>query len=218
MPYVALLCAMFLWSSSVIAGKSALAHYAITEVVLGRFICAAAVLWLLVLGFRHEFRLNRLSKRPLIMGLLDPGLVSLLLIWGLSQTAAVNTAVFWALMPLLMPILGRVVLKERLQPVVMVGAVIAVGGTFLLVSANLSSGEGSLFGDFLAIAAVLCACANSLIARRVAQVAGAPLESQPEHLAPAWATDPRPEGLTYGFRAFGFAPPVALSVPLPQPV
>ena len=80
-----------------------------------------------------------------------------------------------ALMPLLMPILGRVVLKERLQPVVMVGAVIAVGGTFLLVSANLSSGEGSLFGDFLAIAAVLCACANSLIARRVAQDHGKPL-------------------------------------------
>ena len=59
---------------------------------------------------------------------------------------------------------------------------------------------------------------GSAIARRVAQVAGAPLESQPEHLAPAWATDPRPEGLTHGFRAFGFAPPVALSVPLPQPV
>ncbi|HAJ42924.1 MAG TPA: glutamate racemase, partial [Alcanivorax sp.] len=59
---------------------------------------------------------------------------------------------------------------------------------------------------------------GSAIARRVAQVAGAVEENRPEHLAPAWATDPRPAGLTHGFRAFGFAPPVALSVPLPQPV
>ncbi len=59
---------------------------------------------------------------------------------------------------------------------------------------------------------------GSAIARRVAQVAGALPESPPEHLAPAWATDPRPPGLINGFRAFGFAPPGALSVPLPQPV
>ena len=81
-----------------------------------------------------------------------------------------------------------------------------------------------LIHDFAGHCTVVRVAADGLVEqaerllRRVAQVAGAPLESQPEHLAPAWATDPRPEGLTHGFRAFGFAPPVALSVPLPQPV
>ncbi|HEX5678229.1 MAG TPA: glutamate racemase [Alcanivorax sp.] len=59
---------------------------------------------------------------------------------------------------------------------------------------------------------------GTAIARRVAQVAGAPFEARPGGLAPAWATDPRPPGLSHGFRAFGFAPPDTLAVPLVQPL
>lgn len=114
-------------------------------------------------------------KRPLLMGVLDPGLVLLLMVWGLYHTSAVNASMFWALMPLLMPIAGRLVLKEAINPIVVVGALLAIAGALLLVVANQAAGEGDLFGDMLAVCAVLCAMCNALLARRVAQTQGRPM-------------------------------------------
>ena len=175
MPVLAMLLATLLWSSSVVGSKVAVATLAVTEVAAGRFLFAAGTLWLLVLATRRYAGLNQVGKRPLLMGLLDPGLVSLLMIWGLSHTVAVNVAVFWSLMPLLLPILARVCLHDRLQPSIMLGACLAFGGAMLLVWNQSDLGQGSLFGDMLAMAGVLCACVNALVARRVAQSQAEPM-------------------------------------------
>jgi len=172
MPIVAMLAAILLWSSSVVGGKLLVAELAITEVVAGRFVLAAAALWLLIALTRRS---ARVSPGPLLMGLLDPGLVSLLMIWGLAHTAALNAAVFWTLMPVLLPVLGRVFLGEAIALPVVLGALVALAGSLWLVSLNATAGEGDLFGDLLSVGAVLCACANALIARRVAQQRGEPL-------------------------------------------
>ncbi|MDP6343882.1 MAG: exonuclease domain-containing protein [Alphaproteobacteria bacterium] len=169
MPVLAMFMAALLWSSSVIGSKAAVAQLAITEVVVGRFLFAAALLWLALLLSRQDVRLRGGAARPLLMGLLDPGLVSLFMVWGLSHTAALNAAVFWALLPILMPLLGRLVLGESIRGAVMIGALIAFAGALVLVLANRASGEGSLFGDLLAVCGVMCAAVNGLLARRVAQ-------------------------------------------------
>ena len=53
--------------------------------------------------------------RPLVMGMLEPGLVTLVVSLGLTMTSPVNGSVFWSLTPLLMPVLGYLVLGERLE-------------------------------------------------------------------------------------------------------
>lgn len=169
MPIAAMFLAVLLWASTIVGSKLAVTDLAVTGVVAARFAFAAAALWILVLILRRNFRLTRASRGPMVMGLLDPGLVSLLMVWGLAHTAALNAAVFWALMPILMPILGRIFLRESISLPTTIGAVLAFGGSILLVSTNAATGEGSLFGDFLSVCAILCACANALIARRVAQ-------------------------------------------------
>jgi drug/metabolite transporter (DMT)-like permease len=171
LPVLAMLLAAMLWASSMVGAKVAVADLAIAEVVSGRFLFAAALLWAMVLLSRQPVRLGQ-AKRPLLMGMLDPGLVSLLIVWALQHTSAVNASVFWALMPLIMPIAGRLVLKETINPIVVAGALLAVTGAVMLVAVNQAAGEGSLFGDLLAVSGVLCAVASSLLARRVAQQQG----------------------------------------------
>ena len=173
-PLLAMFLAAILWASSMIGAKLAVAELAIAEVVSGRFLLAAAVLWTMVILTRQPVRLAEV-RRPLLMGVLDPGLVSLLMVWGLLHTSAVNASMFWALMPLLMPTAGRLVLKEAVNPIVVVGALLAISGAIMLVAANQAAGEGDLFGDMLAVCAVLCAMCNSLLARRVAQTQGRPM-------------------------------------------
>ena len=98
MPVLAMLLAALLWASSMIGVKLAVAELAIAEVVAGRFLFAAGLLWAIVLVTRQPVRLGQ-AKRPLLMGMLDPGLVSLIMVWALQHTSAVNASVFWALMP-----------------------------------------------------------------------------------------------------------------------
>ena len=174
MPVLAMLLAVVLWSSSLVGSKAAVMHMSIGEVVGGRFMLAAAVMWAMVLITRQPVKLRE-APRPLMMGMMDPGLVSVLMVWAMHHTSAINVAMFWALMPLIMPIAGRIVLREAINPNVMFGAVLAFAGALLLVQANQASGEGDLFGDFLAICGVLAAVGTSLIGRRVAQTQGRPM-------------------------------------------
>jgi len=82
--------------------------------------------------------------------------------------------VFWALMPLFTPIAARLVLGEKINNLVILGALVAVTGAIILAMANKDAGEGNLSGDFLAICGVLCAVGTALLGRRVAQSQGRP--------------------------------------------
>jgi len=168
MPTLAMLLAVTLWSSVVVVGKAAVEAMPFSLVAVVRFILAAALLWAFVWATRRAVRAGRGSLRPLLMGLLDPGLASLLVFWGLTMTSAVNVATFWSLMPLVMPVLGRVVLGEKAGAAVIAGALVAVAGAALLSASQSGFGGGSLLGDAIAMAGVLAACANQLLARRVA--------------------------------------------------
>tara|TARA_B100001245_G_C22808479_1_gene389412 strand:+ start:36 stop:941 length:906 start_codon:yes stop_codon:yes gene_type:complete len=173
MPALAMVLASLLFASSNVGTKIVLADLAVAEVVSGRFLFAVAVLWAIVLITRQPVAWKE-ARRPLLMGLLDPGLVSLFMVWGLQLTSAVNVSVFWALMPLFTPIAARLVLGEKINNLVILGASIAVIGAIMLAMANKNAGEGNLFGDFLAICGVLCAVGTALLGRRVAQTQGRP--------------------------------------------
>jgi drug/metabolite transporter (DMT)-like permease len=113
--------------------------------------------------------------RPLIMGLLEPGLVTFLVSIGLSMTSPVSGSVFWGLTPLIMPILGRVVLGEKIEILVLIAAAMAFSGTALLVWGQNQHGGGSVLGDIFVASGVLASAVNALLARRNAQAGANPL-------------------------------------------
>jgi DME family drug/metabolite transporter len=175
LPTLAMLAAVFLWASATPGSKFALTEIAVADFVLLRLLLAASALWLIVLATRANARLRAVGWRPLVMGLLEPGLVTFLVSIGVSMTSPVSGSVFWGLTPLLMPILGRVVLGEPIEGLVVIAAAIAFAGTVLLVWGQNQHGGGSLFGDILVASGVLTSSINALLARRNAQAGANPL-------------------------------------------
>ena len=170
-----MLAAVFLWSSATPGSKFVLMDIPVAGFVVLRLSLAAVALWLLVLVMRPNVRLRAVGWRPLVMGLLEPGLVTFLVAVGLTMTSPVSGSVFWGLMPLLMPLLGRIVLGERIEGGVLVAAMIAFAGTLMLVWGQSHHGGGTLLGDFLVASGVLASALNGLIARRNAQAGANPL-------------------------------------------
>ena len=175
LPTLAMLAAVFLWSSATPGSKYVLNEIAVGEFVVIRLSLAAVALWLIVLVTRTNARLRHVGWRPLVMGLLEPGLVTFLVSVGLTMTSPVSGSVFWGLSPLIVPILGRVVLGEPIEIVVLVAAVIAFGGTLMLVWGQSHHGGGSVLGDLFVASGVLAAAVNALISRRNAQAGANPL-------------------------------------------
>ena len=172
---LAMLAAVCLWSSATPATKLAVAEITVGEFVVLRLVLAAAALWLIVGLTRANARLRQAGWRPLLMGLLEPGLVTLLISIGLTMTSPVNGSVFWSLMPLMMPVLGYLVLGERLEGAVIAAALIAFAATMLLVWGQNHHGGGSWIGDLCLVSGVLASAVNALIARRTAQAGANPL-------------------------------------------
>ena len=170
-----MLAAVFLWSSATPASKFVLLEIPPAELVMLRLSLAAVALWLIVLAMRPDARLRNVGWRPLVMGILEPGLVTFLVSVGLTMTSPVSGSVFWGLMPLLMPLLARVVLGEQIEFVVLAAAMIAFGGTVILVWGQTHHGGGNLLGDFIVASGVLASAFNGLIARRNAQAGANPL-------------------------------------------
>jgi drug/metabolite transporter (DMT)-like permease len=175
LPGLAMLGAVFLWSSATPGSKFVLEQVAVAHFVVARLGLASAALWLLILITRPAAGLRTVGWRPLVMGILEPGLVTILVSVGLTMTSPVSGSVLWGLTPLLVPLLGRIVLQERFEPVVMVAAIIAVVGTMTLAWGQSHHGGGNLIGDTLIASGVLASALNALLSRRNAQSGANPL-------------------------------------------
>jgi drug/metabolite transporter (DMT)-like permease len=161
-----MLGAVLLWAAAPTGNKWALADVSVAEVVAFRIVAGAIFLWSVGLALGRSFPWR--GPLPLLMGILEPSLVVFFAVLGLKYTSAVNGAVVWGITPLTQPLLARIILKEPIQPSVVVGAVLAVTGVSLLFTAKSLDGTGSLLGDFFLICAVASAAANQLIARHIA--------------------------------------------------
>ncbi len=170
---LAMFGAILLWGTSPTVSKMALAGADMVEIYAFRVVGGALLLWAVSLLAYRGFRWNGFA--PLLMGLFSPGLVTFFIIWGLSHTSAVNASVVWGVLPVIQPVLGRMFLKEAIEPSVLAGACLSIVGVAILFALKSQDGSGSLFGDFLLIMAVLCVAGAQLLARRVAVNLGAPL-------------------------------------------
>ena len=90
LPTSAMLGATLLWASSATASKLALIEATVLEMVAFRILGAALVMWTVVLVVRRKIPWR--GPMPLIMGLLEPGLVTFFIALGVSLTSAVNAS------------------------------------------------------------------------------------------------------------------------------
>jgi DNA polymerase III epsilon subunit family exonuclease len=171
---LAMLLAVTGWSFGVVANKFIVAAMGPAELAFVRFATAAAVFWLVLALTRQLRTVAQVGRLPFLMGVAEPALTGMLSIWGLLYTSATHGVVLWAIMPVLAPVMGWVVLRERIGWPVGFGAMLALVGTLILVVGDKVS-EGSLFGDALIVASIVCSCANSLMARRIATRIGKPV-------------------------------------------
>ncbi len=101
-----------------------------------------------------------------IFGLIAPGMAFSFFMFASTKTDALSLIVFWSLLPLLTPIFGRIFLSESISPFLYFGLLIAVIGSYILISNRSLSGTSNLFGNLLAFCGVLCSITGHIIGRK----------------------------------------------------
>jgi drug/metabolite transporter (DMT)-like permease len=100
-------------------------------------------------------------------GFLMPGAVFLFTSAGAARTDGVSVALIWGLLPLVGPVLARLILGERFHWSLPFGAAIAFLGLVVLTLDRRSIGIGDLAGDLLVAAGVLSASFGQIIGRKL---------------------------------------------------
>ena len=163
--YTSIIAACLLWSLNPAANKLALEEIAVPQLVFMRAVFAAFILLLVSFIMGHRFRPKEIGWRPFLLGVLDPGLTSLLFVTSLTVLSASNTVLIMALMPFSQSVLGRVVFKEELRSSVLLGATLAFSGIVIYFSGEAFNGADTVWGNSLLLS-VFCLMAVSQIMTR----------------------------------------------------
>ena len=165
--YTFILIACFLWSLNPVANKVALVDIAVPQLVFMRAVFAALILFSVALLTGHNFRPKQIGWRPFVLGILDPGLTSLLFVTSLTVLSASNTVLIMALMPFSQSILGRIVLKEDFQSSVWTGGVLAIFGLAIFFIGEDFNGSESLWGNGLLLIVFCLMAVSQLLTRKI---------------------------------------------------
>ncbi len=163
--YTSIIAACLLWSLNPAANKLALEEIAVPQLVFMRAVFAAFILLLVSFFMGHHFRPKEIGWRPFLLGVLDPGLTSLLFVTSLTVLSASNTVLIMALMPFSQSVLGRVVFKEELRSSVWLGSTLAFSGIIIYFSGEAFNGADTVWGNSLLLS-VFCLMAVSQIMTR----------------------------------------------------
>lgn len=90
------------------------------------------------------------------LGLVGHCLYQYCFVAGLAQTSVANSALVLAVTPVLIAIVSAALGQERISPLHWLGALLSLGGIYLVVGGGIGAGRGSLGGDLLMFAAACC--------------------------------------------------------------
>ena len=165
--YIFLIIACIFWSFNPVANKIALDEIAVPQLVFMRTFLSAIIMLIVTLCMGHGFRLKQIGWRPFLLGVLDPGLTSLLFVTSLTLVSASNTVLVMALMPFSQPIIARLVLKEELQPSIWFGAILVLFGfSSFFLGENIIT-KDSLLGNVLLMTVFFLFTFSQLITRKI---------------------------------------------------
>jgi len=165
--YTSIIAACLLWSLNPAANKLALEEIAVPQLVFMRAVFAAFILLLVSFFMGHRFRPKEIGWRPFLLGVLDPGLTSLLFVTSLTVLSASNTVLILALMPFSQSMLGRVVFKEELRSSVLLGAALAFSGIVIYFSGEAYNGADTVWGNSLLLSVFCLMAVSQLMTRKI---------------------------------------------------
>ena len=165
--YIFLIIACIFWSFNPVANKIALDEIAVPQLVFMRTFLSAIIMLIVTLCMGHGFRLKQIGWRPFLLGVLDPGLTSLLFVTSLTLVSASNTVLVMALMPFSQPIIARLVLKEEVQPSIWFGAILVLFGFSLFFLGENIITKDSLLGNVLLMTVFFLFTFSQLITRKI---------------------------------------------------
>jgi drug/metabolite transporter (DMT)-like permease len=159
LPYAGLIAAMVLWASSFVVLKLAFRSYHPMVVIFGRMVVAS----LCFLLFANRFRGVRFRKGDwkfiLFMTICEPCLYFIFEAAALENTTASQAGMIAAMLPLMVAVAARLVLKERLSGKTYLGFAIAICGAVWLSGAGKphAAAPNPILGNFLEFVAMVCA-------------------------------------------------------------
>ena len=165
--YTSIIAACLLWSMNPAANKLALEEIAVPQLVFMRAVFAAFILLLVSFFMGHRFRPKEIGWRPFLLGVLDPGLTSLLFVTSLTVLSASNTVLIMALMPFSQSVLGRVVFKEELRSSVLLGGALAFSGIVIYFSGEAFNGADTVWGNSLLLSVFCLMAVSQLMTRKI---------------------------------------------------
>ncbi|HUF35624.1 MAG TPA: DMT family transporter [Gemmatimonadales bacterium] len=219
-----MLTVALIWGLNFSITKGAFARFPPLAFTGVRFALASLLLVPLVWWLEGRQELPRGAlPRLVLLGVVGNTLYQLGFISGLARTTASNSALILASMPSIVALLAVALGLETVRPRILAGVLVATAGVVLVVAARGEGfGGGSMAGDLLTLAAVLCWAAYTLGLRRLAEgisplrvtavttLAGAPgliLAGLPEMLRMDWSA----VGAA-GWGALGYATVLSLVV------
>lgn len=170
-PIFALLLAMILWASSFIALKLAFRTYHPMFVMFGRM-AVASICFLFIV---RRFGAGRYRKGDirfmLFMAVCEPCFYFLFEARAIQNTTASQAAMITAMLPLMVAIAARFILKEPLTVKTGAGFALAIAGsTWLgLCGEPCATAPDPLFGNFMEFMAMVCATGYTISLKRLSE-------------------------------------------------
>ncbi len=163
--HLAQITAVTVLSIGIIVQKDLAARFPPADIVFVQFTVSAVIMWITCafLGLLPR-RISQIVP-GILWGFLMPGSVFLFTSAGAARTDGVSTALIWGLLPLLGPILARLILGERIHWSLPFGAVITFAGLIVLTFDRQAIGAGDPIGNLLVLVGVLSAAAGQIIGR-----------------------------------------------------
>ena len=166
-PYAYMFLAILFWSMNPVANKIALEEIAVPQLVSMRAVFSAIILLVFSFAIGYRYSPKKIGWKPFVLGFLDPGMTSLLFVYSLTVLSATNTILIIALLPFSQSILGRIVFKEKIQPSIWIGGIVAAYGlaTFYSIE-DLHDGD-SLWGNLLMFCCFCLFSVSQLLVKKI---------------------------------------------------
>ena len=147
--YAFMFLAILFWSMNPVANKIALEEIPVPQLVSMRAVFSSIILLVFSFAIGYRYSPKKIGWKPFVLGFLDPGLTSLLFLYSLTVLSAANTILIIALLPFSQSILGRIVFKEKIQPSIWIGGIVAAYGLATFYSIEDFHDRDSLWGNLL---------------------------------------------------------------------
>lgn len=171
LPTLALALAFLLWGFNTVFIKVSVDSMPVTLFLFIRFTLATLILLPFALRKRKKLKF-KVKSRIILSSLIGLSAFMLLMGEGLKRTSALDTAVIFLIAPVVMYVLSIEILKEKFNPKILFGLIIALIGAGLVVVSPVLNATGStdgrsFVGNLIVLVSVFIAVLGTVMVKQV---------------------------------------------------